>query len=65
MAPFIDGTAGEGEISRHGLRKWLAREFALASMLVVVATLLANSVPAKHVALDYWPYPFRFSIDPN
>jgi putative copper resistance protein D len=28
-----------------------------------VATVLANAVPAKHVAIEYWPYPFRFAID--
>jgi putative copper resistance protein D len=32
-------------------------------VLVVVATLLANAVPAKHVLIEHWPYPFRFSID--
>ncbi len=44
------------------LRKWLTVEFVLALVLVVVATVLANAVPAKHVVIDHWPYPFRFSI---
>ncbi len=48
--------------ARH-LRKRLTTEFSLAVLLVLVATLLANAVPAKHETIDYWPYPFRFSID--
>lgn len=45
------------------LRKWLTVEFVIAWVLVLVATLLANAVPAKHDVIDNWPYPFRFSID--
>lgn len=45
------------------LRKKLTVELSLAVVLVVVATLLANAVPAKHETIDQWPYPFRFSID--
>ncbi|MBX3302921.1 MAG: CopD family protein [Nitrospira sp.] len=45
------------------LRTWITVEFVLAVILVIVATLLANAVPVKHDIIDYWPYPFRFSID--
>ena len=45
------------------LRTWVKIEFILAILLVIVATLLANAVPAKHDVIDNWPYPFRFSID--
>lgn len=45
------------------LRTWVKIEFVLAILLVIVATLLANAVPAKHDVIDHWPYPFRFSID--
>ncbi len=45
------------------LRKWVTVEFVLAILLVIVATLLANAVPAKHDTIENWPYPFRFSID--
>jgi len=45
------------------LRTWVKIEFVLAILLVIVATLLANAVPAKHDVIDNWPYPFRFSID--
>jgi copper resistance protein D len=45
------------------LRTWVRIEFVLAILLVIVATFLANAVPAKHDVIDYWPYPFRFSID--
>jgi putative copper resistance protein D len=61
--PSLTRAGESAETGRRGLRKWLAVEFMLASVLVVVATLLANAVPAKHVAIEYWPYPFRFSID--
>lgn len=47
----------------HKLRTWVRIEFVLAILLVIVATLLANAVPAKHDVIDHWPYPFRFSID--
>ena len=32
-------------------------------MLVLVATILANTLPAKHTMVDNWPFPFRFSIN--
>jgi copper resistance protein D len=47
------------------LRRWVRVEFVLAILLVIVATVLANAVPAKHDVIDTWPYPFRFSIDAN
>jgi len=47
----------------RGLRKWATVEFVLAAVLVLLATVLANTVPAKHAAIQDWPYPFRFSID--
>jgi putative copper resistance protein D len=46
----------------RGLRMWLTVEFVLASVLLVVATVLANAVPAKHAVIEHWPYPFRFSV---
>src|SRR5690606_36255070 len=45
------------------LRKWIRIEFVLALFLVLFATILSNSVPAKHAMVDSWPYPFRFTID--
>jgi copper resistance protein D len=56
------------EIAARGIQKiliWVRVEFALAILLVIVATVLANAVPAKHDIIDNWPYPFRFSIDAN
>lgn len=44
------------------LRKWVRIEFIFALLLVLLATLLANTLPAKHAIIDHWPYPFRFSI---
>lgn len=45
------------------LQKWVRVEFILALLLLLVATVLSNTVPAKHAMVEYWPYPFRFSID--
>lgn len=51
-----------GEGSAH-LRQWVRIEFVLALLLVLFATILANTLPAKHAMVENWPYPFRFSID--
>lgn len=61
--PSLSRDSRAGETGAQGLRKWLRVEFVLATLLVLVATLLANAVPAKHEVIEYWPYPFRFSID--
>ncbi len=45
------------------LSQWVRIEFVLAMALVLLATILANTLPAKHAIVDHWPYPFRFSID--
>jgi putative copper resistance protein D len=42
--------------------QWVRIEFVLALGLVLVATILANTLPAKHTMVELWPYPFRFSI---
>lgn len=61
--PSLGQDPKAAETGTQGLRTWLRVEFAVASVLVFVATLLANTIPAKHDVIDYWPYPFRFSID--
>lgn len=45
------------------LKKWVKIEFAFALGLVLVATALANTLPAKHTVIENWPFDFRFSID--
>lgn len=45
------------------LRKWVRIEFILALFLVLFATILSNSVPAKHAKVESWPYSFRFTYD--
>ncbi len=52
----------KGEGSEH-LKQWVSIEFVLALLLVLFATVLANTLPAKHAMVENWPYPFRFSID--
>ena len=47
----------------QNLRKWVRIEFVIAFLLVILATVLANTIPAKHTVIEEWPYPFRFSID--
>lgn len=49
--------------SGRQLKKWVGIEFILALILVLLATILANTIPAKHTMVENWPYPFRFSID--
>lgn len=44
------------------LNQWVRIEFVLALLLVLVATILANTLPAKHTMIDNWPFPFRLSI---
>lgn len=56
----VDDTPDSGVVR---LRKWVRVEFALALLLVLFATILSNSVPAKHAMVENWPYPFRFTID--
>lgn len=45
------------------MRKWVRIEFILALAIVLLATIVANTVPAKHALIQSWPYSFRFSID--
>jgi putative copper resistance protein D len=61
--PSLDQNADVAAAGGRGLRKWVTVEVMLALVLVLVATMLANAVPAKHDVIENWPYPFRFSID--
>lgn len=61
--PLLSQGAEAASEGGQTLKKWVTLEFALAILLVIVATLLANAVPAKHDTIENWPYPFRFSID--
>lgn len=56
---------GRDSVAHGGqmLRKWVRIEFVLALLIVLAATILANTIPAKHAIIEEWPYPFRFSID--
>ena len=44
------------------LRKWVSFEFMLALGIVLLATIVSNTVPAKHALIQNWPYSFRFSL---
>ena len=61
--PSLRQSPDTAEAGGRKLRAWVRIEFVLAILLVIVATLLASAVPAKHDVIDNWPYPFRFSID--
>jgi putative copper resistance protein D len=50
-------------IGGQNLRKWVRIEFVIAGIIVLLATIIANTIPAKHAIIEEWPYPFRFSID--
>jgi putative copper resistance protein D len=45
------------------LRKWVRIEYVLELLLVLFATILSNSMPAKHTTVENWPYSFRFTLD--
>lgn len=58
--------ANSGEETQSGgqqMKRWVSVEFVLAMILVLLATILSNTKPAKHAMVENWPYPFRFSID--
>lgn len=58
--------ANNGEEAQSGgqqMRRWVSVEFILALILVLFATIVANTIPAKHAMVENWPYSFRFSID--
>lgn len=58
--------ANNGEETQSGgqhMRRWVSVEFILAMILVLLATIISNTKPAKHAMVENWPYPFRFSID--
>lgn len=61
--PALRHSFEQAAVSGQKLRTWVTVEFGLAILLVIVATLLANAVPAKHEVIENWPYPFRFSVD--
>jgi putative copper resistance protein D len=61
--PSLDKNTEVAAAGGRGLRKWVTVEFMIALAMVLVATMLANAVPAKHAVIEDWPYPFRFSID--
>jgi len=53
----------ETQSSGRHMRAWVSVEFVLAMILVLLATIISNTKPAKHAMVENWPYPFRFSID--
>jgi putative copper resistance protein D len=57
----LPGAAG-GIAGGQKLRKWVSFEFVLAMGIVLLATIVANTVPAKHAIIQDWPYSFRFSL---
>lgn len=62
--PKLSNHDRTAETSLH-LMKWVRIEFLIALLLMLVATILANTLPGKHAIIDNWPFPFRFSIDAN
>ena len=61
--PLLERSENEQSDSTAHLTQWVRIEFVLALLLVLFATVLANTLPAKHAMVENWPYPFRFSID--
>lgn len=62
--PMLSREEDKARISSAAhLTQWVRIEFILALFLVLFATILANTLPAKHAMIENWPYPFRFSIN--
>lgn len=49
--------------SAFHLKKWVRIEFLLALLLLLVAVILSNTLPAKHAIIENWPFPFRFAFN--
>ena len=49
--------------ARMGMKKWVRIEFLLALILILIATLIANTTPVKHATIEEWIFPFRFSVE--
>lgn len=49
--------------SQDRIWKWVRIEFFLALVLVLLATIISHTTPAKHTPIENWPFSFRFSID--
>lgn len=62
--PLLASNAGaaDADAGRAGVRKWVRIEFILALLLLLLATIIANTTPVKYASIENWPYPFRFSI---
>lgn len=60
---LTEGDTQQNSESVIHLKKWVGIEFILALLLILLATILANTLPAKHTLIENWPYPFRFSIN--
>lgn len=61
--PLLNDGLTQASDNSWRLHRGITTEFGFAWVLLIIATLLASAVPARHEAIDYWPYPFRFSID--
>ena len=59
---YKDAGAKGADNGGQKLRKWVSFEFVLALGIVLLATIVANTVPAKHALIQDWPYSFRFSL---
>ncbi|SEN16850.1 putative copper resistance protein D [Nitrosospira multiformis] len=59
---YEDAGAKGADNGGRKLRKWVSLEFGLALGIVLLATIVANTVPAKHALIQDWPYSFRFSF---
>ena len=64
LPKFIKNENVESTItSASQMKKWLRIEFVLALGLVLLATVLSNTTPAKHTPIDNWPFSFRLSFE--
>ena len=64
MPKFVQNESVESSITTASrIRKWVRIEFVFALGLLLFATILSNTTPAKVASIDHWPFSFRLSFD--
>lgn len=64
LPKFVQNESADKSITTASrIKKWVRIEFVLALGLILFATILSNTTPAKVASIDHWPFSFRLSFD--
>lgn len=64
LPKFVQNESVDSSISTASrIKKWVRIEFVFALGLLLFATVLSNTTPAKVASIDNWPFSFRLSFD--